>query len=226
MKKYLILFALILIQGCGGSDDTTYVPSNVPTDPATEFQTFPAAYFTPGYTETINYTGADTAGGTYTATMSEETQAESSFLDMPAIPILVQLQMENTATGAVATVIGTNYYTTVATDRRYLGYSDDTTETVSATTNAIPQTVKIGDFGVTGTYTDNAGNISVKSWRIDDASNGNANIVLLTSETDQSGNPTTSSETTTKIDVHGNTLSETLVIYSAASDETLTLVSN
>ena len=88
MKKYLILFALILIHGCGGSDDTTYVPSDVPTDPTTVFQTFPTGYFTPGYTETTNYTGTDTAGGTYTATMSEQTQPESSYLDLPAIPKL------------------------------------------------------------------------------------------------------------------------------------------
>lgn len=221
MKKYLILLVLILTQGCssGGGDSTA------PTDPNTVFQLFPTAFFTPGYTETTNLTGNDTSGGTYTATVSEETQAESTFLGVPAIPILQQLQIQNTATGAFASAVGTAYWTPLATDRHYLGYSGTTT-TVSATTSAIPQTAKIGDFGVVGTYTDNAGDIDVQSWRIDDGGNGNANIVLLSNETDQFGNPTASSVQTSKIDVTGNTLSLKLVIYYADSGITVTLNSN
>ncbi|MDB4575773.1 hypothetical protein N9112_02315 [bacterium] len=222
MKKYLVLFAFIIIQGCssGGGDSTS------PTDPNTVFQLFPTGYFTAGYTSTINYTGTDTAGSTYTGTVSKQTQAESTFLGVPAIPILYQIQITNTATGAFASGTSTEYFSTLATDRHYLGYSSNTTTTVSATTSPIPQTAKIGDFGIIGTYTDNAGNVDIQSWRIDDGGNGTANGVLLSNETDQFGNPTSSSVETTNIDASGNRLSEKLVIYYADSGITVTLNSN
>ena len=225
MKKYLILFALILIQGCGGGDNTTYVPSDVPTDPDTVFQLFETGYFTEGYTVTTNYTGSDTSGGTYTGTYSKQTLAESTFLGQPAIPILSELQITNTATGASASAVGTEYFTPLATDRHYLGYSGDTT-TVSATTSAIPQTAKIGHFGDVGTYTDNAGYIDVQTWRLDDGGNGTADAVIQSNETDQFGNPTSSSIETVKIDENGNRLSSKIVIYYADSDITVTLNSN
>jgi len=205
----------------GGGDSAT------PTDPATVFQLFPSGYFTAGYTETTSYTGSDTLGGTYTAIFSIQTQPQSTFLGVPAIPILGQLQMTNTSTGAFASVISTSYYTPLATDRHYLGYSNSAgTTTVSSTTTAIPETAKIGNFGVIGTYTDNAGDVDVQSWRIDDGGNGNADVVQLSTETDQFGSPITSSTSISKTDVNGNTLSYKLIIFYFASGETLTLVSN
>ena len=159
----LIGTALISV-GCssGGGDSTT------PTDPTTVFQLFESGLFTTGHTSTTNYTGTDTAGGVYTATISSQTLAQSTFLGVPAIPILQQLQLTNTANGGFVSVVGTSYFSPLASDRHYLGYSDNTTSTVSSTTTAIPETAKIGNFGVIGTYTDNAGDIDVQSWRIDD----------------------------------------------------------
>lgn len=222
MKKYLILFALILIQGCSSDGDD----GPTATDPATVFQSFEAGVFTAGYTQTMNYTGSDSAGGTYTATYSETTQAESTFLGVPAIPVLGQLQLTNTATGAFVSTLSTSYWSTSASDRHYLGYSDNTTATVSSTTTAIPETVKIGDFGDIGTYIDNAGNVETRSWRLDDGFNGNANIVRLSTITDQYGNLVVSSTSTTKIDTTGKTLSQTLVIYYSDSGITLSLNSS
>ena len=108
-------------------------------------------------------------------------------------------------------------------DRRYLGYSDDSTTTVSATTSSLPQTVKIGDFGITGTYTDNAGNVDVKSWRVDDGGSGRARLVSLSTVKDQFGNLVTSSITTDSIDSNGNVISEVIEIFYADFGMTLTL---
>ena len=219
MKKYFILFALIIIQGCssGGGD------SAPPTAPDTVFQLFQPGAFTVGFTETMNYTGTDTAGGVWNGTISDQTQSESTFLDQPAIPILSQVKLTNTANGEVISNIGTAYYSTSASDRRYLGYSDSFTSTVSATTTAIPETAKIGDFGVIGTYTDNAGSVDVQSWRLDDGGSGRAKIVQLSTEKDQSGTLELSTTTTTLIDTSGNTISRTLVIFFADINVTLTL---
>lgn len=220
MDWMIVTICLVLsLTGCssGGGD------SAPPTDPNTVFQIFPSGRFTPGNTDTINLTGTDTVGGVYTAIFSMQTQSESTFLGVPAIPILVHVQITNTANGAVASNVGNAYYTPLAADRHYLGYSDTISTTVSSVTEAIPETGKIGDFGVTGTYTDNAGDVDVQTWRIDDGGGGNANIVELSTERDQSGNPTTSSVTTTKIDVNGNMLSMELILFYADTNITITL---
>ena len=74
MKKYLVLFALILIQGCssGGGDGTT------PIVPDTVFQLFEAGSFTDGFKVTWNVTGIDTEGGVWSGIIYEETQAVDS----------------------------------------------------------------------------------------------------------------------------------------------------
>ena len=218
-KLLLTSLTLLVLSACGGGGDS----APPPTDPATVFQLFPTGRFTPGNTDTINLTGTDTVGGVYTAIFSMQTQSESTFLGVPAIPILVHVQITNTASGAVASNVGNAYYTPLATDRHYLGFSDSTSTTVSSITEAIPQTGKIGDFGVIGTYTDNAGDVDVQTWRIDDGGGGNANIVELSTERDQFGNPTTSSVTTTKIDVNGNMLSIELILFYADTNITVTL---
>ena len=195
----------------------------VPTDPNTVFQLFPPGYFSVGYSKTTNFTGTDTGGGVFTATASVQTQAQTTFLGQPAIPQLVQIQLTNTATGAFVSNIGTGYWSTSATDRRILGFSDSSSTTVSATTTAIPQTAKIGDFGVVGTYTDNAGDVDVDSWRLDDGGNGRAKLVLLSTGTDQFGTLIISSTSTDLIDTSGNAISEEIKIFFADIDITLTL---
>ncbi len=222
IKKYLVLFALILIQGCSsGGDDTP-----PPTDPSTVFPLFDAGQFVAGYTDTITLTGTNTVGDTFTGSFSVQTQPEDTFLGTPAIPLLTTLQLLNTTTGSGASNSGTSYYTTSATDRRYLGYSNLSVTFTSTVTEAIPQSAKIGDFGVIGTYTDNALNVDAQSWSMEDAGGGFANRVELSTVTDQFGKLNSSSVSTTKIDANGNVLSYKLVIFYADTNVTTTLIGN
>ncbi len=80
-----------------------------------------------------------------------------------------------------------------------------------------------GDFGVVGTYTDNAGNVTQQSWRIDDGFNGRANLVSLSTTIDQFGTLTLSTTTTQLIDTSGNVISEELIVFYADIGVTLTL---
>jgi len=217
MKHLLLVFAVLAIASCGGGSNF------VPTDPNTVFQLLPTGYFTDGYSKTTNFTGSDSAGGVHTATLSEQTQAQTTFFGEPAIPVLGQIQLTNTVTGAFVSNVGTEYYSISASDRRFLGYSDSSSTTVSATTSAIPQTAKIGDFGSIGTYTDNVGDVDVTSWRLDDGGSGRAKMVALSTETDQFGTLTVSSTTTTLIDTSGNVISQEIVIFYADIGVTLTL---
>ena len=223
MKKYLVLFALILIQGCssGGGDSTA------PIVPDTVFQLFEAGSFTDGFKETWNVTGTDTAGGVWSGVIDEETQAELTFNSQPAIPILTLVQLTNSSSGGSIDDLSADFWSTSASDRRYLGSIGlFSSATASATTTAIPETAKIGDSGAVGTYVDNAGIVEVISWRLDDGGNGQAKVVQLVTEKDQAGILVSSSTTTTLIDTSGNAISKTLEIYTADTGVTLTLVLN
>ena len=210
---------LILAQGCSssGGDGAT------PTDPNTVFQLFDNGYFTPGYTNTTDYVGSDTKGSSYTAIISSQTQTQSTFLGQPAIPILQQIQITNTSTGASVSDIGTGYYSIDPNDRHFLGQSSSTSTTVSAVTSPIPQTAKIGDFGTIGTYTDNAGDVASMSWRLDDGLNGNGKAVILSNVRDQFGNLDYSQTSSSIIDPSGNTISSQYVIYYEGPGVTVTL---
>jgi hypothetical protein len=213
----LTLIATLFLVGCGGGDGF------VPTDPNTEFQLFRPGDFTEGSSSSVNLTGSDTAGGVFTGVFSTQTLAQTTFLGQPAIPSLGQVQLTNTVTGAFASNIGTSYISTPAADRRYLGYSDAGTTTVAATTSAIPETARIGDFGLVGTYTDNVGDVSIKSWRLDDGGGGYAILVTLSTTEDQFGALTISSIESTVIDSSGNPISYEIEIFYADLGITLTL---
>jgi hypothetical protein len=222
LAKGLVLLGTLFLLGCGGGGGDG-AGAGVPTDPNTTFRSAPSGYFTDGFSQTHNYTGTDSEGGVYKATLSEQTQSQTTFLGVPAIPILGLLQLTNTANGGFVSTTVTIYYTTSASDRHYLGSSDSSTTTVSSTTSALPDSGKIGDFGVTGTYTDNAGNVTQQSWRIDDGFNGRAKLVYLSTTVDQFGALTVSTTTTQLIDTSGNVISEELVAFYADVGVTLTL---
>lgn len=227
MKKLgsiILYISIFILSSCGGGGGGS--SNSTPTDPSTVFSLFPSNYFNVGYSKTYNLSGTDTLGGTYTGTFAVQTQAQTTFLGTPAIPILAQLQLTNTANHASISNIGTLYWTTSASDRHQLGYSDSSSTTVSASTTAIPQTALINNFGNIGTYTANTGDVSVDSWRLDDGYNGRANLVELSTTRDQYSNLLTSSTTTTLIDTSGNPISITLALYIASENATINLTGN
>src|SRR3989344_8763935 len=92
-KLVIVFIGLVLLGACGpsggggGDSSSTSTPAPTPTDTNLAFQSFPAGYFSSGYTETYQVTGSDTVGGTYTATLSSTTLAPTTFNGQPAIPV-------------------------------------------------------------------------------------------------------------------------------------------
>ena len=230
-SRYRLIIAsivVVLLSACGsggGGGDASTTPASVPTDTNIAFQSFPPGYFSTGYKETYQLTGNDTAGGTYTATVSVATQAQTTFNGQPAIPVQSLVNITNIGTGAFATGTGTSYFSVDSASRMYLGFIDsDSIIHAAVSLNVIPQSAKIGDFGTVGTYT-GAGESTQIMWQLTDAKNGLANQVL--SETTMiSGNLEFSEETSYVIDQSGNRKSVTAKIYYADSGITITLSGN
>ena len=174
--------------GGGGDGSSNSSPAPVPTDTNLAFQLFPAGFFSDGYTEKYLLIGRDTAGGTYAATLSATTQAQTTFNDQPAIP--VQSLFELTQIGAFEMSARIDYYSTDSESRMYLGFTgfmgtitdnnnpSSTTYTYTAVSlNVIPQSAKIGEGGSVGTYS-GGGMTDQISWQLTNAGNGLANLVI------------------------------------------------
>ena len=215
-SSFVLLIPLLLNLGCSSSGDDS-------TDPTTDFALFPASTFTAGYTETRYLSGPDSTGERYTGTLSTQTQPTSTYFGQPAIPIVIEAQFTNTATGLNIADISTGYYSTSANDRHYLGFDSPIETTVSAVTSAIPQTAQIGDFGAIGTYTFNSGNVAELSWRLDDDGNDLAKRFIHTTFKDQLNNIIFSKTSTSTIDISGNFITTQLVYYFSDTDWAITL---
>lgn len=214
--KKITLLLVLAASGCGGGGG-----GSTPTDTNIDFPTFPQNYFS-SYNKTMTLNGSDTTGDRHTLVVSEQTVSQTTFLSTSAIPIQQQLQATNNSTGGISNGIGNMYFTISASDRHFIGDDGDSV-TVSSTTTAIPQTARIGDFGVVGEYIDNAGDKKTVSWRVDDGFNGKAKLVLLFDLEDQYGNFYASETQTFLIDQTGNRLSMDVVGYYANSGITVTL---
>ena len=220
------IFVSLLLSACGGSgggrDDDSSADGFVPTDPSTVFNLFSADFFTPGNSAALTCSGRDDSGDRYTSTISSETLPETTFLGVPAIPILVQVQIKNTSSGGEINNAGTGYYSTDASDRRYLGFAGDTATVPPVINFTIPSTAKIGEDGDIGEYTDNAGFVETISWRLEDGGNGRAKKVEVKIEVDQLDSLVSSITETTLIDPDGTGVATTLEIFDAVLGETTT----
>jgi len=147
----------------------------------------------------------------YTGSTSEKTLPSSTFLGTLSIPLETKIQF-TASNGAFGTAVLNSHYSTDINNRKFLGVDGDIT-TVSANTTAIPQTAKIGDSGVIGTYVDDTGFESFLSWRLDDGQNGNAKLVLLNDTNNQSGTLDNTVTTTYLIEANGNRLSVELETF-------------
>jgi len=233
-NRYKLVIAsimVVLLSACGsggggGGGSSTSTPAPTPTDTNLAFQSFPAGYFSSGYTETYQVTGSDTAGGTYTATLSSTTLAPTTFNGQPSIPVQKLVKITNTQTGAFVSGTGTDYFSTDSGSRMLLGYTDDSAEVtkIGLTMNIIPQSATIDDVGVIGSYT-GGGETDQITWQLTNANNGLANLVVNETTT-ISGSLDSSEEDSYVIDQSGNRKSLTVKIYYADTGIIITLSGN
>lgn len=206
--------------GGGGGGGSSSSPAAVPT-----FQLFPSGHFSNGYTETYQLSGSDTAGGTYTATLSETTQAQTIFNGQPAIPVQLIIEVKDAKTGtSIVSRTSTGYFSTDNGSRMYLGYVDSTGAAFTgAPISVIPQSATIGFSGALGSYTSSLTGVTI-IWQLTNANNGLANLVISWTTTKQ-----WSGEGIYTIDQSGSRKSLTLIVIihlTTGSDLSITLSGN
>jgi len=222
-KLFSILTLIsILASGCGGGNGTSTNSggNGSPTDINLDFKLYPDNYFT-NYDVSASLTGSDNRGITLTGSISEKTLPTTTFLGESSIPI--QTKMDFTASnGGFASATLDIHYGMNANDRRFLGIDGDVV-TVSATTNTIPQTARIGDAGSVGVYIRNNNFETTLSWRLEDGLNGNAKLLFLDTTNNQSGELDNTFTTTYLIKPDGTRLSVQLITFNVNINTEVTL---
>ena len=186
MKKYLVLFALIFIQGCSSGGDSA--SSSTPTDTSLVYSTFPAAYFDGSYSASYSLTGSYSNGEKVTATVGEQSGSTATFNSNNVKTIDKNIFLKNVSTGAVVNNLGELYYSTDINNLTYEGTFSflDGVSAFSTSSKVIPLSGTIGDFGNVGTYTRTDGQNFTQSWSIQDGFNGKAKFVMTVVQKDAS----------------------------------------
>jgi hypothetical protein len=218
----LAVVASLTLIGCGGGGGGGG-DSSTPTDTTLPFQLFPDNYFTEGYTESYQLTGSDTGGGKYTGSLLLQTQVEDTFDGAPAIPMQFLLEFTETQTNAFLSTSGFSYYSTDPSDRRLIGESfDDGTISMPTSTSAFPATATIGDFGTIGSYSSSDGTTSSAAWRLENANNGQAYLVIAWNYYDEFSNLDSTEEQQYLIQPDGTRLSIKLSLFIVSDTITVT----
>ena len=220
VTSVILLFSMVLMfTGCGGGGGSS---SSTPT--TTTYKLFNSEYFTAGSQETYNLTGSGT-GGSYTGTLTLTTQAATTLDGAAAIPVDGEITFTSTTSVRSYTFKGIEYFNTDTSALKYLGFENDTfndTTVSSKSVEVIPQTASIGDSATEGIYTFSSGNVETVTWKLTQASGGNANLNIVQTITDSTGTSTLSIQNYTfVIDQDGNRKSVTMVLTEAGVSITL-----
>jgi hypothetical protein len=229
LGRFSILFIILLSSvvllfvscggGGGGSSSSTSSESTTTT-----YKLFNSEYFTAGSQETYNLTGSGT-GGSYTGTLTLTTQAATTFDGAAAIPVDGEITFTSTTSVRSYTFKGIEYFNTDTSALTYLGFENDTfndTTVSSKSVEVIPQTASIGDSATEGIYTFSSGNIETVTWKLTQASGGNANLNIVQTITDSTGSTTLYTQNYTfVIDKDGNRQSVTLELSEGGVSVTL-----
>ncbi len=198
-KIPLVIFFTLVVSACGGGSDA---PA---TDPNTIFTLFDMNVVKAGTNKSFTISGSDTAGLTYTGTVSLVDRGLTTFMSQSV-----------RRTDFVASIAVGNSGFATATDSVYgdpstravLFKEDDTGFTCTSSTSAtIPNTAKPGDFGNTSSLTCADGSTETGAWRLQALTNGQAKLIYTFTYLDSLGNPDGTEEYSYIIDTSGNVLS-------------------
>jgi hypothetical protein len=199
----IAVLLLTVLSGCGGGGGGS---DFAPTDPNTVFEIEKPGGQSIGSSDSYTLSGTDSDGDDWILSVSSQVQADTTFLGEPVRSIFSIVQVKYLPTGEIANTSGTSYYKYDAGGFYFIGDSGDAT-TVANTTNLAPYSVKIGDLGEFGTYTNNVGDETTITWELADGGNGLAYWIVRSTTFDQYGNLTAGTEETVLINPDGTVVS-------------------
>ncbi len=176
IRGLTIITTLVLV-GCGGGGGGG--SNDVPSDRLLVFSLFPPGYFEGNYSDSTSLKGSFSNGDTVTASIAAQSGNTTIFNGQAVLTIDSQISMTNTTTGAIAAGSSEGYFTTDLNNLKIIGGLNitDGVTIMATSTDIIPLTGFIGDFGNVGSYTLSDGTSQTSSWALEDGFNGKAKLV-------------------------------------------------
>lgn len=200
------LFAVVVfgMAGCGGGGESTA------TQPPASAKVFNLSKYTTlaaGPVISFNLTGTDTAGASYTGSLSETVDGPVVFETINTIKKRALLTLNKTGVGNILDSVATAYFKQSDSSLYKIVYNSGVTA-VPTVYNAFPATVRIGDSGAGSTLSYSNGVITTGTWQIQDGGNGLAKVIMISNS-----NAGLSEQDSVFINAVGDIISVELKIY-------------
>ena len=168
IRRIIALATFLLLASCDIG------PTSTPTDPNQSFTLAKLNSTVPGTVFSSQMSGHDSKGVNYTGTISVANRAQTTLNDVSVTP--QEFIINISGGGTSMTYAGTSY---IDTNGNLISSVMHTTGQTCAPVvpYAMPKTVKIGDFGFLPEITCSDSTTQVRNWRVEDARNGNINVI-------------------------------------------------
>jgi len=216
----LFILSVFVLSGCGGGGGGSNSTSTTPTDPAQSFSLASLQSTTVGTVYSAQLTGSDSDGVSFSGSLSMANRTQIMLGGVLVTPSDMIFSL--TGGGGSVTVTGTSYVDTSGNlISLYLQTTGMTCTPVSP--DSMPLSVKIGDFGILSTFTCSDNTTQERSWRVEDAGNGNIRIISNGTSKDRFNTITDVTDVIFTIDGGGNIIAFKTVTTLFPSNYTLTL---
>jgi hypothetical protein len=213
LKSVVIGIFVLVLSSCGGSTST-------PTDPNQSFSLSRLQSTTLGTVYSSQLTGSDSNGVHYTGSVSMANRAQTMLKGVLVTQrdFIISISGGGTSMTFTAT-------SNVDTSGNLISVVIQTTGLTCSpeSPDAMPTTVKIGDFGILPAMTCSDNTTTERNWRVEDAGNGNINVISNATVKDQSNTMVSAGDATITINGSGNIVAFKIVFTQLASKYTLTL---
>jgi hypothetical protein len=205
----VVALFLLLTLGCGGSGGGSATPNT------TVYSTAKLTSLATGNSFTLNLTGSDTLGGTYTGSFQSVVTGPTVVNGVNVIEKQAIINITRTGSGT-SSLIADYYYNS---DGSTYGYVTNTGESCVSTSSVVmPSTVTVGYFGAGPSMSCNNGTVFTSTWQVQDGGNGNANVIVTLNF-----NSATSETATYVLSPSGDIVGVTMMLYNDPSGANTTL---
>jgi len=211
------LFVFLLLASCDIG------PTSTPADPNQSFTLAKLSSTAPGTVFSAKLSGHDSKGVNYTGSISVANRAQTMRNDVSLTP--QEFIINISGGGTSMTYAGTNY---IDTNGNLISSVMHTTGQTCAPVApyAMPETVKIGDFGFLPEITCSDNTTQVRNWRVEDARNGNINVIYNVTVKNQLNTIVSVADVTLTINGSSNIVSCKIVITQPSIKYKITLTVN
>lgn len=204
IKNVAILLSLLIVAACGGGggggDDAGGIDPVSTVDPNREVSLAALQSLEPGIVYSTQLSGRDSYGTTYSGSLAMANRPQEMLDGVLVTPRDLMTSLLDS--GASITVTASGY---TDTHGNLVSFTIKPTGMVCTpiTQSDMPESVKVGDFGVDGTLSCSDNSVQESNWRVADAGNGNIHIITSSAMKNNFNEVVSNTDVTFTLDANG-----------------------